>query len=215
MPAVTGVRSPAAVSTKPVDLNYSAYLPSKITLYRDGGTIKMEGLVNRSYSANIRFDGAISSPTRGTFFVQPKFWAGPAMPEKPMKKADLEELQRAIKSYVKEHPNAAAAYHILLKDIGQALGKNTVKLPTAAQLKNALGAWEFHHAKFVQKKPAQLKDSNVLKAYTLSKPPAGSVGGTTLKAYVLKDHPENVIFEKNVGGRPFYFGPVSHAVVPA
>ena len=211
---VAGVSRPVTVPTKPVDLNYGAYLPSKITMYRDGGTIKMEGLVNRSYSANIRFDGAIGSPTRGTFFVAPKFFAGPAMPEKPMKKADLQELQQGLKRYVKDHPNAEPAYSILLKNIDKALGKGNVKLPTAAHLKNVLGAWEFHHANFTLKKPTQLKDSNILKSYTLSKPPAGMVGGTTMKAYVLKDQPEKVIFEKNVGGRPFYFGPVSHIAIP-
>ena len=86
--------------------------------------------------------------------------------------------------------------------------------PTATHLKNVLGAWEFHHAKFTLTKPPQLNEGNVLKEYTLSKPPAGMVGGSTVKAYVLKDQPEKVVFEKNVGGRPYYFGPVSHVSIP-
>ncbi len=218
MPSLPGVGRPTpAICPKPVvaDHNFSGYSPSKITMYRDGGTIKLEGHLNRSFTGSVRFDGAMSSPTRGQFFSSVKHFAGKAEAERPMSRADLKELQGALQRYVKNTQGEDPAYKILLKNIDQALGtKPAPKLPTAAQLKNVLGTWEFHHAKWNQKKPSVLKDDNVLKQFTLSKPPAGSVGGSTVSAFVLKDAPDKVVFEKNVGGRRFYFGPVSHQVLP-
>lgn len=89
-----------------------------------------------------------------------------------------------------------------------------VKAFTAKQLKNCLGAWEFHKAQFALKKPAALSDKNILKSTVLSKPPAGLIGGATMIAHQLKSNPDQVVFEKNVGGRPFYLGPVSGSRLP-
>lgn len=199
---------------KTINHNFSNYLPVNITLYRDGGTIKMEGNINRSFRGNVRFDGALNSPTRGKFFVTvgSMFSTGA---EKPMKKSDLKELRQAIAKYIENDPGAERGYSILLRNIDQALGTKPAKPPSPAHLRTVFNAWEFHHAEFKTTKPPELKDNNVLKAYTLSKPVrAGMVGGLTVKAYVLKDQPDKVIFEKNFGGRASYFGPVSHLTIP-
>lgn len=211
---IAAIGRASATKPKTINHNFSNYVPKKVTLYRDGGTIKMEGLINRSFSGNIRFDGALNSPTRGKFFVTvgSMFSTGA---EQPMKKSDLKELRQAIANYIEGNPNAEPAYGILLKNIDQALGAKPAKPPSPAHLKNVYGAWEFHHAEFKTTKPPELKDNNVLKEYTLYKPVhIGAVGGLTVKAYVLKDQPEKVIFEKNFGGRPSYFGPVSHVTIP-
>ena len=168
MPVTASVTSVAAPKPKSINHNFSNYVPRKIALYRDGGTIKMEGLINRTFTGDIRFDGALNSPTRGKFFVAVKSMTGSG-PEQPMKKSDLRELRQAIAGYIEGNPNAEPTYGILLKNIDQVLGTNQVKLPTATHLKNVLGAWEFHHAKFTLTKPPQLNEGNVLKEYTLSK----------------------------------------------
>jgi hypothetical protein len=110
---------PASPSTKHSAL--SAFLPSKIQLFRDGGTIKLEGMLNKSVTGTVRLDGRIGSPTRGQLFVTTRHFLNGANPERKLTKADLEGLQSAVKRYVKEHPSHSPVYDQLLSRLATAL----------------------------------------------------------------------------------------------
>ena len=98
------------------------------------------------------------------------------------------------------------------------------KLPSAKDLNNVLGAWAFHKQNSpngvwsTTKKPAALKPDNILKSYVLSKPKPGIMGGATIRAYVLKNQPNMVIYEKSQALAPpnnfKYFGPVRNDLAP-
>jgi hypothetical protein len=124
MPAtISPVRPPIPYNPYPVTASFSGFSPTKITMYRDGGTIKMHGLLNRSVEGDVRFDGSLSSPTRGKFFVATKFWNGGASPERPMTKPELRQLKTSIERFLRNNPHEAskATYKILEKDIAAAL----------------------------------------------------------------------------------------------
>ncbi len=87
----------------------------------------------------------------------------------------------------------------------------TTKLPTAKQLKNALGAYEFQNmVNWSTKKPA----GAVLKDITVQKPPPKGQTGDSIIAHVLKSDPSKVYFEKGGSTMPRYFGPVSWQAIP-
>ena len=87
----------------------------------------------------------------------------------------------------------------------------TQKLPTAKDLKNALGAYQFQKmVKWNTKKPA----GAVLKDITVQKPPPKGQTGDSIIAHVLKSDPSKVYFEKGGSTMPHYFGPVSWTTLP-
>ncbi len=100
----------------------------------------------------------------------------------------------------------------------------STKLPTKTQLNDVLGNWGFQSRNSPTgvwrstKKPADLKPSNILKTVVLEKPKAGVMGGATITAYVLKNHPNMVIYEKTQALAPpnghKYFGPVRNDISP-
>lgn len=102
--------------------------------------------------------------------------------------------------------------------------KPTAKAPTAKQLSSVLNAWNFQmrmgaHGCFEKTlKPKALTEKNILKEYTLSQPKPGIMGGATIKAYVLKGEPRQVVYEKLQALAPpnghRYFGPVSTTAIP-
>ena len=47
----------------------SHFAVTKATMYRDGGTIKLDGILGVELGAHIRYDGAMGSKTRGQFFI--------------------------------------------------------------------------------------------------------------------------------------------------
>ena len=99
-----------------------------------------------------------------------------------------------------------------------------VKVPTKTQLNNVLGNWGFQSRNNPNgvwrstTKPADLKPSNILKTIVLEKPKAGIMGGATVTAYILKNHPNMVIFEKTQALAPpngqKFFGPVRNDISP-
>ncbi len=90
----------------------------------------------------------------------------------------------------------------------------TTKLPSAKQLKDVLGAWEFqspnHQLKWSSKKPA----GAVLKDIVVQKPPPKGRTGDSIIAHVLKSDPTKVYFEKGGSTMPHYYGPVSWQAIP-
>lgn len=70
---------------------YCGFSCQEIAARKDGGTIILRGLINRSLAATIRYDGKIHSPTRGQFFVT----LTPS-PELPMTKDELKGLAVAV-----------------------------------------------------------------------------------------------------------------------
>lgn len=112
---------------------FSAFYPSKINLYRDGGTLKLEGQLNKSVSGTVRLDGRIGSASRGQFFVTTRHFLSAPTAERKMTKAELEGLQTAVKRHVKQHPTHAAAYDLLLKRLAIVLGAG----PIAPNLKHS------------------------------------------------------------------------------
>ena len=84
--------------------------------YRDGGTIVLTGIVNRSVSARVRLDGRMTSETRGQVFVAGKFFLDREFgPEQPISLEQRRDLRNALDQYL---TTAAAAD---LTDIEQAV----------------------------------------------------------------------------------------------
>lgn len=94
------------------------------------------------------------------------------------------------------------------------------KLPSIKELKNVLGTYQFHGAKFKPTQPKELTKSNLLKEepIVLQKPKKGMVGGTTIRAYLLKTPANSVVFFRQVSGGPprsnGFMGPVRHDRLP-
>lgn len=98
--------SPAAAPrpSRTAPLPFSSFIPTQIMMFRDGGTMKVEGMLNKSVNAYFRVDGRIGSPTRGELFVKTKHFLKPETAERKMTLEELKGLQRAIDAYVKKHP---------------------------------------------------------------------------------------------------------------
>lgn len=136
------VRTPAV--SQQAGQSFAAFTPSRIVRYRDGGTIKVEGLLNRSYGATVRMDGRIGSPTRGQFFVGLKHWQRPAEKERPMRLDEMKGLSSALKRYLADtprpDPTTADLHHQLLAAIKGpgAPGKiDIAKIPTGISANGA------------------------------------------------------------------------------
>jgi hypothetical protein len=115
---------------------FGSFLPSKISLARDGGTIKLSGLLNRSVSAEVRMDGKINSKTRGTFYVSTRVFNRPTagVDERPAHVDELKALKKAVKAHLKETGEANKAYENLLAGLTKAIKANNfqskIKHPT-------------------------------------------------------------------------------------
>jgi hypothetical protein len=83
---------------------FSFFLPTKISMARDGGTIKLDGMLNRSVTAHFRMDGRIGSPTRGQFYVSTKHFLKSETAERKMSLDELRGLQQAVNAHVKKSP---------------------------------------------------------------------------------------------------------------
>lgn len=89
-----------------------------------------------------------------------------------------------------------------------------VKTPTAKDLKNVLGTYEFHapnhQLKWSTKKPAAAFSKEIV----VVKPPKPPRTGDSVRAFVLKNDPSKVYFEKGGSTMPRFFGPVSWTTLP-
>ena len=97
--------------------HFENYLPSGITMYRDGGTIKMRGHLNKSTDADVLYDGRIGSSTRGQIFVTITTYTGVADAALAMSISDLQNLDAALKAYIGATPAADPVYAILRERI--------------------------------------------------------------------------------------------------
>jgi hypothetical protein len=88
--------------------NFKNFHPTGAVMYRDGGSIEVTGTLNRSVNARIFFDQGMGSETKGQFFVQTKFWAGPDWSERrPMTGSEMSDLQAAMERLDRPNdPNA-------------------------------------------------------------------------------------------------------------
>lgn len=122
---------------------FISFLPTKLSKLRDGGTILVDGLLNKSVSAKIRMDGGINSSTRGQFFVTTKHFLQGAKPERAMTKGELEDLSKAIVKHMANTPGRQPEYVELNKRIREALVKfgpakiDAAKIPTSIVGPNA------------------------------------------------------------------------------
>lgn len=46
-----------------------SFIPSRICMLRDGGTMYLDGTISGGQKASIRYDGNLNSKTRGQFFI--------------------------------------------------------------------------------------------------------------------------------------------------
>lgn len=149
MPAVTGTTAttPSAPATAARDLGLAHFQPTKMTRLRDGGSMVVNGNLNRSLTADVRLDGALHSPTRGQFFVAAHPWSehAPAGSERPMTRAELKQLKAAMSGYlstVRLDKPTGQAYGAFMKRLDAALAgpadsQPKVSKATAAKLLKA------------------------------------------------------------------------------
>lgn len=128
MPTVTGTAAATAVAAPaaPKDLGLAHFQPTRVTLVRDGGSIVVNGNLNRSVTADVRLDGGLGSPTRGQFFVASHLWNehATAGSERPMTKAELKQLKAAMGQFlsaVRLDKPTSQAYGTFMKQLDKAL----------------------------------------------------------------------------------------------
>ena len=144
MPAITTVR-PASI-TPAISIPVTPFInfqPTKLSKLRDGGSIIVDGNLNRSVSAKVRMDGGINSATRGQFFVSTKTFLGASKPERAMTKGELEDLNKSITKHMANTPGRQPEYVEFNKRIREALAKfgpakiDVAKIPTSIVGPNA------------------------------------------------------------------------------
>lgn len=123
---------------------FISFLPMKLSKLRDGGSILLDGQLNKSVSAAIRMDGGINSKTRGEFFVATKTFLKGSTAERPMTKLELLDLSKAITRHMANTPGRQPEYVELNKRIREAIAKfggsakvDLSKIPTSVVGPNA------------------------------------------------------------------------------
>ncbi len=124
MPDTFSTRPTVNPLPQPQKIAFATFRPTSIRMYRDGGTIKMEGMLNRSVNASVRMDGAMSSKTRGTFYVSSHLWNRPEGSERPASVEELRELRKALRKYLKESGDSSPEYTQLLSRLAAAIKAN-------------------------------------------------------------------------------------------
>ncbi len=103
MPSIQRTTASSAVSaptSSKVTANYTHFMPYKATALRDGGSIILNGNLNRSVVGDVRMDGGLNSPTRGKFFASTHAWNAKSGAEKPMTKTELKQLKTALDGFL-------------------------------------------------------------------------------------------------------------------
>ncbi|MGQ0508197.1 MAG: hypothetical protein ACT4TC_23105 [Myxococcaceae bacterium] len=90
------VRYTPAGEDAPVEQDFTYYVVRKASLIRDGGSILVDGYINRSVDARIRYDGALGSPTRGQIYVTLQEMFQAAQPERLMTANERAQLKIAL-----------------------------------------------------------------------------------------------------------------------
>lgn len=202
-PRAPWVHPPPLAVRVPVAAQVQANDPTQRVSVGADGLVKLTGKVsNRGIvqsHLSLKFDGKqVTLPLSGGQTPRQVF----------------ERLQRAMPAGYSLVAGSEGKDSLSFRVMHDKLPSPVAKLPTKAQLEAALSANTFHGGEFRLGKPAQMTTDGVAKTITLSKPPKGMVGGTTLLAHVLAGDKRQVVFERNVGGRPFYMGPVSWEMLP-
>lgn len=144
MPAITTVRPASITPAISIPVTpFISFLPMKLSKARDGGTIIVDGQLNKSVSAKVRMDGGINSSTRGQFFVATRHFLKGAQPERAMTKGELEDLNKSITKHMANTPGRQPEYVEFNKRIREALAKfgpakiDVAKIPTSIVGPNA------------------------------------------------------------------------------
>lgn len=144
MPALTTVRPASSTPANSIPVTpLLAFLPMKLEKLRDGGSIIVDGQLNKSVTAKVRMDGGINSATRGQFFVSTKTFLGASTAERAMTQLELQDLSKAITKHQAETPGRQPQYAELNKRIREALAKfgpakvDVAKIPTSVIGPNA------------------------------------------------------------------------------
>lgn len=121
-----------------------AFLPMKLTKARDGGSVFVDGQLNKSVSARIRLDGGVNSPTRGQFFITTRHFLKGAQPERAMTPVELRDLGLAITRHMAQTPGRQPEYADFNSRIRKAYAAtlptpkvNVAKIPTSVIGPNA------------------------------------------------------------------------------
>lgn len=108
--------------------DFSGFLPASIVKYRDGGTMKMRGRIDDSLPADIRYDGAFNSPTRGGIYAAIK----PASSlERLMTTLELQGLKTALGRFLGRAKIGEYEYKLYREFLG--------KIKAALSAKRVLG----------------------------------------------------------------------------
>ncbi len=91
---------PAEAQTDGAVLIGANFRVDKVRVLRDGGTIQATGKIDPSTTAEIRYDGAVASPTRGEIFVAARQATGGqiVVPERPANVTEKRNIEAALKS---------------------------------------------------------------------------------------------------------------------
>ena len=139
MPTVTRVRGTSTPTTAALPL--ASFQPTRLVTLRDGGSMICDGMLNKSFTAKVRMDGAINSSTRGEFFVSRKHFLKPAEAEKPMSLDELKGFLSAVKRHMAQTPGRQADYERLADRLREAIDRKRApaisKIPTSIQGPNA------------------------------------------------------------------------------
>lgn len=145
MPTIRAVSAPRVAPAPTHEFRH--FSPTSISLLRDGGSILLDGNLNRSVAAHVRLDGAINSKTRGHFFVKEQHFLGKTDAERPMTKSELKDLKTSVSEFMKGarfDKATGTAYSNLMERLDAAIGtrpskpeSNTVSAATKKKLLSA------------------------------------------------------------------------------
>jgi hypothetical protein len=94
--------------------DFTLYVVRGVEVLRDGGTIVLDGYVNRSTDAVVRLDRGLNSATHGQFFVKVTVWPEPSRAERAMTAKERAQLKKSLQEYVASEPNADPAIDELI-----------------------------------------------------------------------------------------------------
>jgi hypothetical protein len=100
-------------------VSFAGFRAESIRFLRDGGTATFSGRLNRSQTADLRYDGKIGSPTRGEVFVKVKHFTGSTSSERPLTAEERKELAKSIEKQLRNPApdDDPAALRLLLERI--------------------------------------------------------------------------------------------------
>lgn len=225
MPTIRAVSAPRVAPAAAHEFRH--FSPTKIGMLRDGGSILLDGNLNRSVSAHVRLDGALNSKTRGTFFVSEQMFMSKAGAERKMTRSEMKDLRGSLQEFMKSarfDQATGTAYSQLVKHLDEAIGtkpskpaSDTVSAATRKKLLTAMNGALQSNPKWLRSMPLGVRYVRV--PLMSEKHPDGfsytalvPVGALSPTAKVLDPNKATNFFIERTGGfagLTQYTGPVS------